>query len=141
MNDQGQNHQLLWRERLPEWAKQKNLTIELPEDRSGAGRHVRLPKSQAVLRIGDLVRLPMFFRRSGLKPFDSDTNNPSDDDQLAFVVPYLRLYRNDGQLFSRWAREVLNDEQKFPIAVAQVQETLRQWDGRLHINAPRSQLL
>ena len=74
LNDQGQNHQLLWRERLPEWAKQKNLTIELPEDRSGAGRHVRLPKSQAVLRIGDLVRLPMFFRRSGLKPFDSDTD-------------------------------------------------------------------
>lgn len=41
-NDQGEYHQLLWRERLPEWAKQKNLTIELPEDRSGAGRHVRL---------------------------------------------------------------------------------------------------
>lgn len=132
VNDQGECHQRLWRERLLEWASAKQLKLDLPTDKFGAGRHVQLPKSQAVLRVGDLERLPKFFAHRGFVPNDPD--NPDEmSNQLERLPKILQLYRGDGTYFSRWARQVLDDERKFPIAAKQISDALRHWDGSLYI--------
>jgi hypothetical protein len=47
----------------------------------------------------------------------------------------LELYRrkHDFACFSNWAQRVLSDDLKFPIAVIQVEEALKSWDGSLWI--------
>jgi hypothetical protein len=131
-NDQGEYHQTLWRGRLAEWAKHKGLVLELPADRDGAGRHVQLPKSQAALRVGDLQRLPVFFGRSGFRTFDPE-NPEAMERQIKTVARELERRKHDFACFSNWAQRVLDDDLKFPMAVIQVEEALKSWDGRLWI--------
>lgn len=131
-SDQGDYHQDLWRVRLNEWAQVKGLKLELPPNKDGAGRHVQLPKSQAALRVGDLERLPLFFSRCGFRPVDEDDTNAMLA-QVETVRDRLRRFRNDYLCFTSWAQRVLCDDRKFPIAVIQVEEALKTWDGRLHL--------
>jgi hypothetical protein len=130
--DQGHYHQKLWRERLVEWAKSKGLLLDLPQDYQGAGRHVQLPKSQSVLRVSDLERLPQFFSYRGFTPIDGE--NPQEmTTQLNRLTKELKSLRTDTTCFTRWAREVLQDERKFPIAKQQIADALLNWDGSLMI--------
>lgn len=133
LNLQGEFHQRLWRERLPEWAEEKQLRLQLPPDKQGAGRHVQLPKSQAVLRVGDLKRLPMFFAHRGFVPYDPD--NPDEmSNQLERLPEVLHKYKREVTYFSSWARQVLDDVQKNPIARMQIAEALEHWDGSLQLH-------
>lgn len=132
VSDQGDYHQDLWRVRLNEWAQGKGLKLELPPNKSGAGRHVQLPKSQAALRVGDLERLPLFFSRCGFRPVDEDAPKAMLA-QVETVRDHLQRFRNDYLCFTSWAQRVLGDDRKFPIAAIQVEEALKTWDGRLHL--------
>lgn len=131
-SDQGHYHQVLWRKRLNEWAQSKELKLELPPDKSGPGRHVQLPKSQAALRVGDLERLPLFFSRCGFRPVDEDDPKAMLA-QVETVRERLRGFRNDYLCFTSWAQRVLGDDRKFQIAAIQVETALKTWDGRLHL--------
>lgn len=129
LNDQGEYHQRLWRERLAEWAKARQLWLDLPEDHSGAGRHVQLPKSQAALRVGDIERLPVFFHKCRFEPMGSD--EVMVEGQIETIGEQLRRRKHDFDCFSSWAQRVLDDRLKFPMAVVQVEQAFREWDGRL----------
>lgn len=132
MNEQADYHQQLWRVRLMEWVQSKQLRLTLPEDIPGRNRnHVGLPLSQMVLRASDIQRLPVFFSASGFKPGDYPNDNGSDGDQLASIRTALRLLRCDRSCFSGWAINAIGDEYKFDVAVHQINEALRNWDGRL----------
>lgn len=133
-NDQGDYHQVLWRERLAEWAKARELRLDLPEDHSGAGRHVQLPKSQTAFRVGDLARLPLFFHKYGFEPIASEVEKA--DSQVNRIGNQLFRQRHDSVCFSSWAQRVLDDKRKFPIAKAQVEYAYKVWDGRLALRDP-----
>jgi len=122
----GEDHQRLWRERLLEWADEKNGEVHLPDDRDGPTRHVQLPRSQSALRVADIKELPRFFQRCGFKP---GVNVDASE-----VEARLCSLRENPAVFPQpFTRGVLRDELRFPIACRQVVQALGAWDGRWQI--------
>ncbi|MEZ6128729.1 MAG: hypothetical protein R3C59_08605 [Planctomycetaceae bacterium] len=119
---EGGDHQELWRTRLDEWLTKHGLPqVPLPDFFEGAGKHVCLPKSQTVLRSGDLNRLPLFFHQARYRP--------GHDYRKEIVEGDVRRIRGCSDVFSTPARRALNDEQTLPIAVSQICAYLNDWDG------------
>lgn len=116
----------LWRG-LREWAnriQQKTWGfVELPPDRPGPFRLVRIPKSQALLRIADLRGLPRFFQHAGLRP-----GAPPEE--------LKRKVERSLRFFTSHARRVLEDEHRAPLALGQIAEALSAWDGNADDRPP-----
>jgi hypothetical protein len=137
LNDQADYHQELWRERLMEWVDHKQLRLKLPEDHGHNRNHVQLPMSQMVFRENDLQQLPNFFVEAGFWPTDVAEGEVFDEDQIAHIGSRLRQLQNNPRCFSAWARSVLDDAYKFEVAVSQIEEALRTWDGRVWLQPIR----
>ena len=133
----GDQHQVLWREGLAQWAnhiqKERWGTVWLPSQERGAQhhKHVILPKSQALLSLADLQRLPSFYRAVDFRP--------GEDLQVEDIKNYVQRHRDDPSLFQRHAVNVLSDE-RFPSACAQICDHLRSWNGDFAVGKARLQL-
>ncbi len=137
LNEQADYHQKLWRERLMEWVSHKQLELTLPEDGSRYRNHVSLPLSQMVLRASDLQQLPVFFCEAKFEPVYVAADESLDHSNLNRIRSELGWRRYDSHCFSKWARTVLQDDYKFEVAVHQIEEALRTWDGRLWLSPSR----
>lgn len=126
----GEHHQRLWRTVLIKWVAHLRCTIELPTDRGGAGRHVCLPKSQALLRGADIQRLPSFYRTCKYK---TGKHYPLS----RIKIDLIRLKDSQVAFPKPWPRRVLNDPLKFPLACKQIHAALRDWDGRWELPSSR----
>lgn len=120
-----ETHQENWA-RLVQWANTQNKgrlgILPEPDPHLGGRRHVRLPLSHGLLRLEDIQGLHRFFDRIRLGP--GDEVEPED------LFQDLRIYGDDAGVFrGAHARRVLQDE-RLPLAAAQIANAAAQWDGR-----------
>ena len=122
----GKVHRMLWKT-MRKWAAKHGRSINLPSDSGGTHeRNVRLPKSQAILRMKDLAELPKFFRLCDYQPDLEYTLERIEKDAARFRG-YVQAFP------STWARNVLVDELRFPTACRQIHHELQYWDGEWEI--------
>lgn len=120
--------QTLWRDGLQRWS---NVTLGgrwgrlvLPEGDEGH-RHIRLPKSQALLRLEDVQHLHRFFTAAGLQPGES----LSSETLRRYLLPFATV----AAVFSLHARNVLSDKGRVLAVCEQIADCLQTWDGSTDI--------
>jgi hypothetical protein len=125
-------HQELWRQGLARWAnhlqKERWGSVWLPSEEQRGEWHVILPKSQALLRLADLQRLPFFYHQASFRPGE---DLPVTEIQRA-IQPHL----HNLSLFQRHAVNVLSDERSLS-ACAQICDHLRNWEGEASVGRAR----
>jgi hypothetical protein len=116
-------HQALWRQGLERWANviQKEcwgaVRLPLPESLGVKHDHVGLPKSQALLTLEDLYRLPAFYREAQLRPGEElEVEDIQQDVERLLHKPLL---------FRPYAQRVLRDDDRRGFAYAQIRDHLR----------------
>ena len=109
-----------WRVTLGEWLRSQSLYLQLPLP--SRQRFVQLPKMHALLRAGDLSKLPGFFLRCGYRP-----TNPYSEVQLSsdFNAWVNSAYSN----ITTTGRAAWQDPTRRPGIVKQIIRVLERWDG------------
>jgi len=120
-------HQVLWRQGLERWANNiqrerwGTVRLPLPEQLGSERDHVGLPKSQALLTLADLHRLPDFYHEADFRP--------GEDLEVEIIQQRIeKLLLDKPSLFRRHAQRVLRDERR-NLACIQIRDHLRQWGG------------
>ena len=122
----GDQHQKLWRQGLEHWANviQEErwgvVRLPLPKPSREKPDHVILPKSQALLTLADLDRLPTFYREADFRP--------GEDLEVETMQRDVERLLDKPSLFRRHAQRVLRDDRRH-LACTQICDHLRQWDG------------
>lgn len=124
-------HQELWRDGLEDWANQSNQgrwgKVVIPRDERVGHRHIRLPKSQALLTLADLHRLNAaggFWERSGLML--------QPDPPERSIRTWVDHLKTDPACFKTHAARVLADPDRAQAAYEQI---VREWPNRVRMPA------
>ena len=124
----GNRHQELWCQGLERWANviQKAcwgaVRLPLPKQSGESHDHVGLPKSQALLTLEDLDRLPTFYRTADFRPGETL-------EAEAMQRQIERFLAKQPSLFRRHAQRVFDDDDRRHLAFIQTRDHLQQWDG------------
>jgi hypothetical protein len=96
------------------------VRLPLPKSSREKPDHVILPKSQALLTLADLDRLPAFYRAADFRS--------GENLEIEAMQRDVERLLDKPSLFLRHAQEVLRDNRRH-LACNQICDHLRQWDG------------